>query len=38
MGPPRVLLATSCMMRLPKAQPINDLLASLHQHAEGFGT
>jgi hypothetical protein len=38
MGPPRVLLATSCMMRLLKVQPINGLLASLHQHAEEFGT
>ena len=38
MGPPRVLLATSCMMRLPKAQPTNGFLAGLHRCTEGFGT
>jgi hypothetical protein len=31
-------LATSCMMRLSKAQPITGLLAGLHQHAEGVET
>jgi hypothetical protein len=31
-------LATSCMIRLPKVQPINGLLDGLHQHAEGVGT
>jgi hypothetical protein len=31
-------LATSCMMRLSKAQPINGLLAGLYQHTEGVGT
>jgi hypothetical protein len=31
-------LATSCMMRLSKAQPIIGLLARLHQHNEGVGT
>jgi hypothetical protein len=37
-GPSSPRLATSCVMRLPKAQPTNGLLASLHQHTEGFGT
>jgi hypothetical protein len=31
-------LATSCMVRLPKALSINGLLAGLHQHAEVVGT
>jgi hypothetical protein len=37
-GPSSPRLATSCMMRLSKAQLINGLLAGLHPHVEGFGT
>jgi hypothetical protein len=37
-GPSSPWLTISCMMRLPKAQPINGLLAGLHRHPEGFGT
>jgi hypothetical protein len=37
-GPSLPRLATSCVMRLPKAQPINGLLTGLHRCAIEFGT